>query len=1266
MKRKIIAMLLILLMFILPYRSIAVAVSSETAPACSCGNAMEDLSTHADGCDRKAFCRNISNKTAQELYDTWSQFPFDVQDFVLTYLSWTNYNKHQALSELLKDFTDRLEPELPSEEEKKGCQCDVKSTYGSLLHDTSCPYHFVKLSIEDEYVVYVTMSSNEQSLALSLLDESERAELKAYIAEHPYAHTVSEDGISVTACDVPVGATVTATVVDKEFTENLLPSLTMASQVDLSLDIKVYSSNGTVWEPSDGESVMVKIALPETTLGQKSDIVHILDSSSAIEKAIANKNVKFKDISAWFFGEDENGNVINITPEMPDVYWKALESAEKLGYKKQLAYEILTGTCVDDGYSVFYTDSFSAFSNGSLVNGYTYYIKWDLTGDDGDGKWLGDFRGYYTSKPTDKDDLNNIQRHQYYYDSIGNVKVPTGATVNFVFVKGSVPVSGTITVEGTLNVSLYNGTNIPFYKYKNNIGGNPTNWREEQNKTLSMNQLYYDANNTIYRASGNTGTLISVEKNGTLNLVGQNNGTPFIIDGKSITGNGAAIYSTGRVNLDYVTIQNNYKSSSGAGIIIDGSSSNTLDYVNFNNCSATNNGGAVQLASSASCTMNSVSINKCSARNGGGIYKSSSGSLTLNSSTIKDCSSNGLYLGGAGANTITSCTVSGCTAADGAALLIVSTAGSTTVNTSTITGNNGLNGELGGTIRSYGTTVSTVTFNNCNIYGNSSPQHGGGFYWNAGGSSKLTINNCNIYNNSAGSMGGGIFCESVMEIKGTTNIYGNSATKGGGICVNGYEGTATATNGGSDLSLSNSISIYNNTATENGGGISMNVRKSVSLYDDAVFIIRLNGASIYGNTAASGGGIHIFRNSNGSTYSCAVDLNYGKFENNTATSGNGGGVYTENVNVTIGNTSGTAMTVTGNKAAKGIGGAIYSTGSLGSCNITNGNIVSNSAQYGGAIAVDNEKATINGGSITSNTASIFGGAIYATGVNAGVTVSGDGTISSNSAANGGGIYATAGADVSVTGGIISFNTAKGSPAVTTAYSDGATSGVGGGIYVGNGTSANSSSITFSGSSVGLYGNTADFAAADAYASGSYTLVTLPVVKNMNLTGYSGAATGWFEDYATDDTGYEYSLKNGTFGERYSKARNAHEITSAANITKYTAITLGISKTGYGNLTIKKSGSNISENQTFIFEISGNNLSMTVSVVGADSITIYDLPDGAYTVTEITTWSWRYTPETNSINTTISATNVNPVLTFNNTLTNNDWLSATDSKINVKG
>ena len=59
MKRKIISLLLILSMIAMLLSDIAIAVGTETVPACSCGNTVEELIVHADGCARKAYCREI-------------------------------------------------------------------------------------------------------------------------------------------------------------------------------------------------------------------------------------------------------------------------------------------------------------------------------------------------------------------------------------------------------------------------------------------------------------------------------------------------------------------------------------------------------------------------------------------------------------------------------------------------------------------------------------------------------------------------------------------------------------------------------------------------------------------------------------------------------------------------------------------------------------------------------------------------------------------------------------------------------------------------------------------------------------------------------------------------------------------------------------------------------------------------------------------------------------------------------------------------------
>ena len=74
-----------------------------------------------------------------------------------------------------------------------------------------------------------------------------------------------------------------------------------------------------------------------------------------------------------------------------------------------------------------------------------------------------------------------------------------------------------------------------------------------------------------------------------------------------------------------------------------------------------------------------------------------------------------------------------------------------------------------------------------------------------------------------------------------------------------------------------------------------------------------------------------------------------------------------------------------------------------------------------------------------------------------------------------------------------------------------------------------------------------------------------------------------------------------------------------------------------DLTITKSGdiSRYDEDQSFIFRVTGpNGFSLDVVINGTGSVTIKDLPIGTYTVTEITDWSWRYTPDSNDKSVTL--------------------------------
>ena len=96
-----------------------------------------------------------------------------------------------------------------------------------------------------------------------------------------------------------------------------------------------------------------------------------------------------------------------------------------------------------------------------------------------------------------------------------------------------------------------------------------------------------------------------------------------------------------------------------------------------------------------------------------------------------------------------------------------------------------------------------------------------------------------------------------------------------------------------------------------------------------------------------------------------------------------------------------------------------------------------------------------------------------------------------------------------------------------------------------------------------------------------------------------------------------------------------------------------------DLTIVKEGwEAIDENQTFVFNVTGpNGFSMQVVIEGNGSTTIKGLPAGTYTVTEDTSWSWRY--ETANPTQTVTAGDIKngeATVTFVNTRDNKQWLN----------
>lgn len=93
-----------------------------------------------------------------------------------------------------------------------------------------------------------------------------------------------------------------------------------------------------------------------------------------------------------------------------------------------------------------------------------------------------------------------------------------------------------------------------------------------------------------------------------------------------------------------------------------------------------------------------------------------------------------------------------------------------------------------------------------------------------------------------------------------------------------------------------------------------------------------------------------------------------------------------------------------------------------------------------------------------------------------------------------------------------------------------------------------------------------------------------------------------------------------------------------------------------SLTISKTGCDATdENQSFLFHISGDDLELDVVIHGNGTVIITGLTVGqTYTVTEDTSWSWRYTPEDPQQTITISPDGNS--LVFDNDRSNSSWLS----------
>lgn len=564
-----------------------------------------------------------------------------------------------------------------------------------------------------------------------------------------------------------------------------------------------------------------------------------------------------------------------------------------------------------------------------------------------------------------------------------------------------------------------------------------------------------------------------------------------------------------------------------------------------------------------------------------------------------------------------------------------------------------------GAIRTWGNCWGNLTLTNVKIRENNAFGECAGLYWN--GQATLTLNGCEIYKNYATMAGGGFRNEGTVKfITNVTKIHDNySAVRGGGIHFYSYAGAnAPSTAVDFTYNLSDMLEVYNNTAPE-GAGIAFDFNEKSTLAAGSSFITNFNGAKVYNNTATGNGGGIFSTNTTlaEKNYTVVIKLNYGEITGNSAT--NGGGICVQNSNIEA-DDAGNTLTISNNTASANGGGTYLENGTL---KLSSAVIQDNSAQAGAGLFVYNSSdsyssSTFSGGDFIGNTASVAGGGFGAYGkVN--ITLS-DVNISNNVAPCGGGIYLGSGSDLTFRSGIINDNLAKATaaPAISTGSGNVAVTdlaGVGGGIALTNSASLNFDVAT----SFGIYGNEADTAADDIYASGYSNRVSIPMVANMDLTNYPMPVQSlyWVEDFFNNDSGYANSSHKNASGTNIVRYRTAlsnladtyYVMSEPADwpsgtffaSDKYLCLALGYT---LQSVTIEKRGMRPGDNAIFDITRQGESTPYLTVVVtcpdnSADGIATKRvvLTEGTWTIAERDAWTWAYTNTTGPITRAVSST-----------------------------
>ncbi len=612
------------------------------------------------------------------------------------------------------------------------------------------------------------------------------------------------------------------------------------------------------------------------------------------------------------------------------------------------------------------------------------------------------------------------------------------------------------------------------------------NVAEDDGGAIDIGNGSVEISNSIFADNGalnGDGGAIDIDPNGSLTIAASR------FESNTAVGDGGAIYSEGRLQIDQTEFDGNLAVDEGGGIALAQSSDATIEDSRFISNSATRGGGIVALgnaASSLTITNSEFELNTATtsaAGDGGAVQIASSGSITIQDSEFRN--NEAQDDGGAieifqGALTLRDNAFSNNRAADGhGGALDIDSPASVIASGNTFTFNEA---PLGGAIANDGSiSITNDLFQNnvasvdggaiyqkadgiaqistAEFTGNTAGSEGGAIYQQD--SSTTTILNSDFRDNQAVEFGGAIANQgdsnSQLDITGGTflrnRVTSSSSVLGDGGAIfigssssNTISGTtfsantaaldggAIAAEGAAELNIDGASFVSNQSLGDNGGGL--------FLIGDAT--LNLSNSVLAGNTAAqAGGGLFQFQNAK------STILNT-RFENNQAATS--GGAIASQINAS-GQLTISGSTFDSNSAQQD-GGGLYLDAPAGSLlSLSQSFFLNNSARSGGGLFKTNSAdLTIANTLFERNTATDHGGGLAAQSSSGMITLMDSNIVQNVAGIDGGGIRLNA-SNLSASNSLILTNEAT----------------FGGGLELGTGSSALVDNVLFQGNDSSSHG-----------------------------------------------------------------------------------------------------------------------------------------------------------------------------------------------------